>query len=288
MTTYNWSSPDYVTTDAQFRQVGSELSAALAAVGLIQTADTGQINWTTVLCPASNTDAGYEVWRFNDALQGTAPIFVKLVYGRTNGGNALQLKVSIGTGSNGAGTLTGAGSTISQASMCRTSGVSVGVSFTSFISMVGGKLSLAWKTTAGGSGFLFIHRTNDATGADTADGVFLGHTPSGTGSTAFTASSVLFASGGSVHYQQVVGFNVLRVGNIASSLIGSDYQAHLIWSTKPAPYPLIGICGTIAGEAAHGTTFSTTLFGSTAHTYLSLNDETHHVGDSLKPAMLWE
>jgi hypothetical protein len=43
------------------------IAAQIAAMGLVQTSDTGQINWVTVARPALNTIAGYEIWRFNDA-----------------------------------------------------------------------------------------------------------------------------------------------------------------------------------------------------------------------------
>jgi hypothetical protein len=74
---------------------------------MVQTADTGQINWATVLKPtAINTKQGYEVWRFNDALHATAPLFVKFEYG--SGGTAVvpAVWVTLGKGSDGAGAIT--------------------------------------------------------------------------------------------------------------------------------------------------------------------------------------
>lgn len=65
-----------VTTDAAFRTWGLAYNAKLAAAGLVQTADTGQIDWATVLAAtAINTVQGYEIWRFDDALQATVPVF---------------------------------------------------------------------------------------------------------------------------------------------------------------------------------------------------------------------
>lgn len=98
-------------SDANFRTWGSTISAAFAAVGMVQTADTGQINWTTVAIPGmASTDAGYEVWRFDDALQATVPIFFRVVYGTGGVANnrTRVLLHSVGTGSDGAGNLTGA------------------------------------------------------------------------------------------------------------------------------------------------------------------------------------
>lgn len=95
-------------TDANFRSWGSGISAAIAAVGLIQTADTAQINWTTVLAPSTtNQKRGYEMWRFNDGLQATRPIFIRLDYG--SGPNIQynpQIWLTVGTATDGAGNVT--------------------------------------------------------------------------------------------------------------------------------------------------------------------------------------
>jgi hypothetical protein len=99
-----------MTSDAHFRLWGSRLNAAFAGAGLVQTADTGQINWTTVSRPtAANTIAGYEMWRFDDSLQGSAPIYIKIQY-RSLGnasGNSAGVRFTVGQGTDGALTLTG-------------------------------------------------------------------------------------------------------------------------------------------------------------------------------------
>lgn len=75
------------TSDANFRAWGSAVSASLAAVGLVKTADTGQIDWTTAVRPTAPTTTptqvvvGYELWGFNDALQATKPVYIKVEYG---------------------------------------------------------------------------------------------------------------------------------------------------------------------------------------------------------------
>lgn len=98
-------------TDALFRSWGTMMSSALSGIGLVQTSDTGQINWSTATWPGTNTTAaGYEVWRFDDSLQSSAPIFMKIEYGRgvVNTGSVFMFRVSVASGSNGSGTLTGA------------------------------------------------------------------------------------------------------------------------------------------------------------------------------------
>jgi len=102
------SLPAYWNNDADFRTWGLGINAQFAAIGLIQAPDTGQINWTTVLRPAgSNVFAGYEIWRFNDSLQATKPVFIKIEYGSGNNAVRVGLAFTVATATNGAGTMTG-------------------------------------------------------------------------------------------------------------------------------------------------------------------------------------
>jgi hypothetical protein len=97
-------------TDAAFRawtQLVHDL--LVGACGWVQTADTGQFDLATGVAPvASPQYQGYRIYRLNDALQASAPIFLKVEFGW--GGAATStpgLRFNVGTGSDGAGTLTG-------------------------------------------------------------------------------------------------------------------------------------------------------------------------------------
>lgn len=96
------------TNDAEFRAWGSTISSGLTSVGMIKTSDTGQINWTSVARPTTASESmGYEIWRFNDTLQPSAPIFFKIEYGSASGGAGRPaIWLTVGTGSNGSGTIT--------------------------------------------------------------------------------------------------------------------------------------------------------------------------------------
>lgn len=96
------------TTDAIFRETGQKFAAAFAAIGLVKVPFTGQINWATVAKPATaKTVQGYELWRFDDALQATAPVFIRIGYGGGYSATYFGLNLQIGTGHDGAGNLTG-------------------------------------------------------------------------------------------------------------------------------------------------------------------------------------
>ena len=58
MTVKQWDFPINHANDADFRAWGSDLSVSLGQVGLVKTADTGQIEWVTVTRPTINTKAG--------------------------------------------------------------------------------------------------------------------------------------------------------------------------------------------------------------------------------------
>jgi hypothetical protein len=110
MTTASTLTPFDQTTDAGFRAWVSSIITQLAAVGLTQTSDTGQINTSTVTRPGSgNTSAGYTIWQFNDSLQGTSPIYFKLEFGSGSAAANPQMWVTVGTGTNGAGTINATG-----------------------------------------------------------------------------------------------------------------------------------------------------------------------------------
>lgn len=158
------------SSDANFRTWGSYIAARMAAVGLVQTADTGQINWTTVLTPAAaSTFQGYEIWRFADSLQASAPIFIKIEYGSSTGVAANPgIRVQFGSGSNGTGTLTGNLSTQFLASNTAVAGACtvVGSGNTNRFCICYGF------TTVGGYGMFFgFERSKDAAGNDTAEAV---------------------------------------------------------------------------------------------------------------------
>lgn len=92
------------STDAMFRAWAAFIDAALA-LGLVNTADTGQVNLTTVVKPsAANASQGYKVYRTNDAL---TTIYIKVEFGSGASAPYPAIWVTIGTGTDGAGTITG-------------------------------------------------------------------------------------------------------------------------------------------------------------------------------------
>lgn len=106
------ASGDSGTTDALFRAWVSSVRAALEGCGLVRTSDTGQINTASVTTPSVSTYAGYDIYRFDDAEQSNDPVFFKVEYGHGASSQARPaLRITTGSGSDGAGTITGADGT---------------------------------------------------------------------------------------------------------------------------------------------------------------------------------
>lgn len=100
--------PSHFDTDATYQSFVTKISAILDAVGLIKTADTGQINPATTVRPGvANTASGYEIRRFADLNQFAKPIYIKIEYGIGGAVTRPSVWITVGTGSNGAGSLSG-------------------------------------------------------------------------------------------------------------------------------------------------------------------------------------
>lgn len=287
MTTRAWSYPISQASDAEFRGWGSDLAASLAAVGLVKTSDTGQINWTTVTRAAANNYAGYEIWRYPDST-----IFMKWEYGSANNISSPAVRVSVGTGSNGSGTLTG---TVSAANPIHSSdsGVNLpGTSRTSLMCLKDGFFGFCGylSGSAGNVAFMFfaVSRTTDANGVPTSDGasVFWGNVVNG--SAPPTVQALNFTSNTTLSNSTVTGF---IPGNITSSLVGSDNQVFLHWVAYPRVYPVMPIVAIVSSEFVTNTTFTSTVLGTTPRTYVVLDNVLYGAvagTTTYKLAMLWE
>lgn len=270
MTTNTYSTLVAHTTDAEFRTWGAALAASMQAAGLVQTSDTGQINWTTVTRPAAiNTVGGYEIYRFNDSLQGTYPIFLKIEYGTHTSTNIPGMWLTVGTGSNGSGTITGQSSTrvtvVGGGAV-----VSTSTAYPTYVCVKDGFLGVMWKVGAQTSApqamaYFAVARTVDDTGAETGDGytVFARIT---TSSRSANAQSVSVAN--STTFTASIFFSMVTMA-VTSSAVGSDKQAYKCYTVQPRVRPVMQMCTVMAAEYPSATSFTATLVGTTPRTYLS-------------------
>lgn len=170
MATYTSNQVAQTNSTTTMRAHVAFVEALLTAAGWVQTADTGQTaSGAFPAATGTNTSAGYQVWRMNDALQATAPVFVRFDFGSGAAANTLGVWCYIGTGSNGSGTITGQlnGFLTPQQVTSASSLPSYGSGSTNRICAVHN-----YQTTTANCTIMWgIERSKDATGADTADGV---------------------------------------------------------------------------------------------------------------------
>lgn len=97
-----------VADNAAFQAFCTGFKAGIIDVGLVQTSDTGQMNEATVArASTGNTNQGFHIFRFDDSLQSTNPVFIRVDYGSGTATATAAVVMQVGTGTNGAGVLTG-------------------------------------------------------------------------------------------------------------------------------------------------------------------------------------
>ena len=274
------------TTTAGFRVWGLEFHAQLAACGLVQTADTGQINWATVTLPASSVFAGSEVWRFTDTLQSTVPVFLIFTFGSSpNGYPSIKLTVCGSTngasspptfyttgncGSNSFGSTVPAGAFPSRFIFNPTLG------FFGFLWKQGGNIATGSVDSPYQAGFVF--RSNNSSGVVNGEAVMV-----------FTASGNQLAT-------SAQGFGIMQCMNFDRNIVYpnvSPVNQGQVWAIHPfngafslgssqqlivdsvffmTPTSGIGITNCLARalktEVPVHSQISLTLVGSTPHNYI--------------------
>lgn len=293
MTTQNWMFPITNPDTAGFRAWGSDLSAKLALVGLVQTADTGQIDWSTVTRPAlANTMAGYEIWRYPDST-----VFIKFEFG--NGPNATNcpgMLISVGTGSDGAGALTGPVTAAKQIHSSITNNLtSPGTNRQSLMVYKDGFFGFLGYLGAASTGswfFVAIAPTVDANGVKTNDGLCVYYRNS-SGANSIADVQAINLDTSTVGSVVTTGTYAFVPYGITASLTGADTQTFLNWMVLPSASvrPVMQIVTVISSEFPTSNTFQTDVIGVTPRTYIALDTTSNGAvtgTSTYKFAMLWE
>lgn len=316
MTTGSTSTVLDNSSDSGFRTWGNELMTMLiTTLGLTQTADSGQLAFpmTATARPAVNTAAGYYILRFNDTLQSTTPIFIKIELGSGSTQSFPQIWVTVGTGSSG-GTLSGAGTRVT----CNNANgpLSTVTNYTSraCYNATQGVLWINWKqggTVANQATFDFlICRSVDNTGAPTSTAI--GFQSASTTATAADNSGQPFqwydaattswvgpaASGGYTGtFWAFAPYGTL--GTAPSTVYGTAGQIFPCFQFAPtASAPALGVMNAMAlcsaAEIPLGTTVSVAVLGSTTLTYIAIQPcsanvtGTAYVITTYLPVRLWQ
>lgn len=292
MTTAIFNAIPSMASDATFRAWGSAVSAQLAAVGLVQTADTGQINWATVVRSGGAGSAGYEIWRFNDALQATAPIFMRIEYGSASVTNVPGIRFQVGIGSNGSGTLTAPTTTLQQCGV--TNSGSSAINKTSKMAYNGGSFAFLGFDDVTGAGwpqmFMAVSRTYDVGGAYDGNGVQTYREKGGPTTEAMNTQSINFSTA-SAQTEDTNGNYSFIPGVLTSTAVSGVPQVYAHFCSLPEVKVVPGMVTVNNNDVAVNTTFSAAVVGATARTYVKLS--TFLTGAAVATnaagvAMIWE
>lgn len=294
MTTYTHNGTIVTTTDAGYTAWINEVWDALEAVAT-NVPQTGEGTYPAVglTRPATNTYGPWRVYRLPDTLHGSAPVYIKVELGSGGAQISPAMRVTVGTGINGSGTLTGV--TTTAVTMHTANGTAPGAgAYETYATGGEGWLVLHFKSLSIGAArsmFAFaVYRSVDSDGAPTTEGVTL-----------MRMGSALTATGlGHAEYLRFAGTNTLYsmgpyygfvVGNrTASGGLGGQIEAFLHFNTQPLTVPVAFTCGVFNTEFPVGTVFQAALVGSTLRTYISAGAGCPgaDVGNRLVHAHIWE
>ena len=139
------------------------ITYAVATGSNTTTADTGTINPTR---PSASAFV-YQIFKMADTLQATAPVFIKFEWGQSSAGTVPQVAFTLGTGSDGAGNLTGITNT-RIAMSAATSGATGATTHSCYFSGDTNRLMMVlFQDMSSVQSFgLQIERAHDTTGAD--------------------------------------------------------------------------------------------------------------------------
>lgn len=295
MTTLAQSTPYSIGNVANMRISGAELSAWLTTVGLLKTADTGQADWATATLPGSGgLLIGYET-RVNP----DASWVCKLEwFTGANASTAYSFYLTVGTGTDGAGNITGIFYARTQIRSIGTT--TVGTNCPTYICCTNDFFGICYKyraqsgADAGGPpcGMSFsVEKLVDSSGVPSGLGYRVTYSTTGVGN---SMSRTCRTSAPAQTFADSLSY-CLVAGNVTSSSVGADRQVFLHQMPTPRVVFSNYICTIITSELIIATTFTATLVGATPRTYLSLGSgfgagNSAVEGSSLTwgTAMLWE
>lgn len=227
------------------------------------------MNFATVTAPAgANTKQGYAIFRMDDALQATSPVFMRIDFGSSAAAATPGIWITIGTGSDGAGTITTirfnggavATPTVAAAANSATASNSYGSADKNRV-----QAALFVQTTARGLVFS-IERSKDSTGADTGDGLIMYY--NNVAAALNTGRYVVLGSASQPTAED--GIQIILSANNPSSFTGDIGIGIPIPMKGAAQQPGYGMAFVKTADFVAESTFTVSLYGNSI-TYQHLN-----------------
>ena len=280
------------TNLAEFNEWGAAISTQIGAC-LPRATGSGQINWTTNTVYASG-DVGYEVYRFDDSLQATNPVYVRVDYGKYDSPTAARLVFTIGNKIDSFGNVNKLpGSGIVSARSLRGKNVGNYFFFPSCCSAGSGYFHFAnslYSPDITIPIFCFLDRTRDENGNITSDGMLL---YAGSGGNTSYAQQFLPDVGTETNF--ATNNTVLIFDNPSFGYEMAVHGRHVLMGTPQAFWGRSFFGTMLAYHPSHGpgemVPFTVDCMG-TDHTYLPLGaallNNNNALGDQATMAMRWE
>lgn len=197
-----------MSSDADYRALGSQFENIFTALGFERVADTGQANWTTdTRIVVTNSWGKYALFtQTGDALRTSHPMVIGFRIGTSNSITNGHIQFVVASGTTG----TGAPSGVVRAWHYS---ASIALGFpagTRMYASTDGDGGIVLQTTQPSRGSLIVERTRDSSGGATGDGFFFGYssvTHTGVTYHAMRCFGVNWATGDDFVWQQQGPFN---------------------------------------------------------------------------------
>jgi len=246
------------STLATFKAWGSAASAALGLSGWTQTADTGQVDWTTIAALPALGSTVYEIWQpVSDPLQtGSTAYYLKVFYGRSGSGSPLYSQ-QVGFATNGAGSFVGnTAAPAGQGSFSNATGIfecNFCGDIDRFVVSMWRKGSYPWCWC--------VERTKNTDGTNSTDGVFvLGN---------ISENTLVFSSASASGTQHGIISPTPSGGTSLREFNNNIPLCPILPMYGVIGNPITSFCMIPASDIADGGVFTTTLYGQTRR-YLTL------------------
>lgn len=308
MTTRVWVPPPVglhaAATTSSIATWIEDLRQALLAVGLVQTADTGQFSAATFAWTApgrlsrNSSELTYMVFRFDDTLQATAPIFIRIgiraANGSTERGYNLGSSIEVGSATSGAGAITAGSSGVktffigadaeggptAPDAYQSYAAFSAARGFCGVVFNAGGRNVYSTSYWSNYSPLKFcVERIPDISGAPTAEGYSLWATAQTHGClygdycnvnyvnvATQQVTTVLFGSGVKASDNS---HSIPYVGSVAA--VSPDMFCAHGFHLTPEPVRANGILAYPQGRVAHGTEFDLRVYGTSDSHFIAMD-----------------
>ncbi len=246
-----------------------------ACAGVARTGDTGQIG-AAVARPGTGTAGGYVMYYLNDSIHGTWPVYIKLEFGTGSSANFPAIWVTVGTGTNGSGTLTGVVSTRQQITR-NVAPTSLVTNYQSYLcaDATNGFVGMCHKIGSGATSatFMAVARFTDNSSALISGGVCFYYTD--------TSGVVLRATLTSAEALDLGNYAFFIGPNNSSTLVGGAPQVARHFTKQPTGTVQPQLVSFQFGEQGDQSTFPFSAAG-TSLTYIAFNGTTSSAGAPLQ------